>query len=124
MTTTQAVLLVLIAVSAVIGIWVRASGIRIALAAVLLCIQFTVLAVSFDAHARQVLVAEIEVQRAAPGGAHAFALVREAQLADRVSVALASIGLFLLVVLSPRFNDAQAGSRKPSSSTKREEPMP
>lgn len=123
MTTTQAVLLVLITVSAAIGIWVRARWIRIVLAAVLLCIQFTVLAVSFDAHARQVLVAEIEVQHAAPGGAHAVALVREAQLADRVSVALASIGLFLLVVLSPRFSDSQPGSRKPSS-TKHEEPMP
>lgn len=124
MTTTQAVLIVLIAVSAAIGIWVGTRWIRFALATVLLCIQFTVLAVSFDAHARQMLVAEIEVQGAAPGGAHAVALVRDAQLADRVSVALAGIGLFLLVVLSPRSVGAQTESRKPTPRTAQEEPMP
>lgn len=113
MTTTQAVLLVLIAVSVVVGIRAYPLWVRTALAAALMCAQFVILAVGFDAHARQALVAEIRAQGSVPDNARAVILVQDAQLADRVSMALASVGLFMLVVLRPRSTRVQAESRQP-----------
>lgn len=99
MSSTQVVLLVLLVVSASVCIWKLPRWVRIALASTLLGIQLVVLAVGFDARARHVLAAEIASGRASADAAHAVALVRNAQFPDRVSVLLASIGLYILLVL-------------------------
>lgn len=117
MSATQVAMLALIAISAAVGMWADAKWLRTAFAAVLLGIQLLVLAVSFDVHARHALVAEIEIRGSVPEASHAVALVQDSQLSDRVTVALAGIGLFLLVALSPRSVRDSAQSRERRSRT-------
>lgn len=102
MTNTQVVLAILVGVSGAVALWGKAAWLRVALAVVLLGMQCALLSISFDARARQVLAAEIEAGRSVAESSRAVRLVNEAQLTDRISVAMTSLGLFLLVVLGRR----------------------
>ena len=117
MTVTHAVLLGLITLTVAVGVWTRAAWIRVVLATVFLCIQLMVLALGLDLHARLALVDEIKARGAAPQGARAVHLVRDAQLQDRLSLALTGMGLFLLAGLGSRSSCAHMESRKPRPPT-------
>lgn len=117
MTTTHAVLLVLIALSIAVGMWVRVKWARVVLATVFLCIQIFVLVLGIDISVRLALVDDIKARGHAPDGARAVALVKNAQLPDRLTVVLAGVGLFVLAVLRPRASRAKTDSPQQRQST-------
>ena len=91
-------LLGLLVASVVISLYVRTRWIRVAIAVVVLCAQFQVLAVTFDLHARAAIESEMASGQPIAVFSRAVAELKERQLADRIIVGLLSMGLFSLIV--------------------------